>query len=509
MLGGIPLELWLVIGGVIVVFGTFIAFATRYHRCPSDKILVKYGTVGRDAEGKGLSAECIHGGATFIWPILQDYGWLDLTPLTIDIDLTDALSAENIRISTPSTFTVGISTEPGVMQNAAERLLGLPLSEIKDLARDIIFGQMRVVIATMNIEPINSDRDQFIQNISANLEPELQKVGLRLINVNIKDVSDKSGFIEALGRKAAAREKNKAKRQVAQEKRDGEVGKAEAEREQRIEVAQADAEAVDGENQAEVEIANSNADRREAEAEANRRATAAEKVKQAQAKEESYEAQKEAEQKRAEREEASEYADKVVPAKVEKQRVETLAEADAEEERRKKQGEADGIYSVMQARAKGHREILSGKADGFRKIVDSTGGDARLASLVMITEQLPDLVEEQVKAISDLEFDSVTVWEGGSGSNGQTNTADFASGLIGAIPPLHEITRNAGVELPEYLGRIVDQSNGSSDQTSDGEESSDSPQQIDPEEITTDSEPDPEPVEQPEENPDNPDDKTS
>ena len=187
---------------LLVIFGTLAAFAMRYKRCPSDKILVIYGkTTG------GRSSRCIHGGAAFVWPMIQAYQFLDLTPIPIDIKLEGALSQQNIRINTPSTFTVGIATEKGVMENAAERLLGLTLNDIQQLAQDIIFGQMRVVIATMPIEEINADRDKLIENISNGVEVELRKVGIRLINVNIQDVTDESGYIDALGKDAIARGK--------------------------------------------------------------------------------------------------------------------------------------------------------------------------------------------------------------------------------------------------------------------------------------------------------------
>ncbi|HSH38341.1 MAG TPA: flotillin family protein, partial [Chthoniobacterales bacterium] len=204
---------------VLIVFATLVAFAKRYKKCPSDRILVVYGKVA-----SGRSAHCLHGGAAFIWPIIQDYQFLDLTPVPIEINLQGALSKQNIRVNTPSTFTVGISTEPGVMENAAERLLGLELTEIKELAKDIIFGQMRVVIATMNIEEINSDRDKLIANIAEGVEVELKKVGLRLINVNIQDVTDVSGYIDALGQEAASKAINEARIKVAQADRDGQIG---------------------------------------------------------------------------------------------------------------------------------------------------------------------------------------------------------------------------------------------------------------------------------------------
>lgn len=457
---------WLILifGAVLVFFVTLFSFASRFKRCPSDKILVVYGKIsgGKKLGEGGLSAKCHHGGGTFIWPIIQDYAYLDLTPMPIDIKLEGALSQQNIRVNTPSTFTVGISTEPGIMENAAERLLGLSINEIQDLTKDIIFGQLRVVIATMPIEQINADREKLIENIYNGVEVELKKIGLRLINVNIQDITDASGYIDALGKEAAARAINEAKIKVAEQERDGETGKAVAERDQRVSVANANATAVEGENEAAVRIAQSSAHRREKEAEAERIATAAEKVKHAQALAEAYQAEMKAEMERAKREEATQTANIVVPAQIEKRRIETLAEADAEKIRRTKKGEADGILSLMQAEADGLKAILTRKAEGFAQIVQSCGGSPEQAALMLITEQLPKLVEEQVKAISNLKIDSVTVWDSGRQGDGKTKTAEFVSGLAGSLPPLHDLTRNVGIQLPEFLGKLVDNPRGPS-----------------------------------------------
>ena len=339
------------------------------------------------------------------------------------------------------------------MENAAERLLGLSISEVQELAKDIIFGQMRVVIATMPIEDINADRDKMIENISNGVEVELKKVGLRLINVNIQDITDESGYIDALGQEAAARAINEAMVKVAEKERDGEIGKANAEQMRRIEVARAHAQAVEGENTAAVTIANSNALRREQEAEANRIGSAAERVKTADADREAYAAEQEAETARAKTVEATKYADIVVPAMVEKQRIETIAEAEAEQIRRLEKGKADGIRSVMEAEAGGLKAQLSAKAEGFREVVNATNGNADLSALMLMIEQLPALVAEQVKAISNLKIDKVTVWDGG-GKDGKNGTADFLSGLAGSLPPLHELTGNVGVKLPEFLGKM-------------------------------------------------------
>ncbi len=432
---------------VVVIFATFSFIIRRYRRCPSDKILVVYGKTG------GGSAKCIHGGGKFVWPIIQDYAYLNLTPISIDANLTNALSRQNIRVDVPCRFTVGISTEADSMNNAAERLLGLTSNEIQELARDILFGQLRLVIATMSIEEINSDRDKFLENISKNVEVELKKIGLRLINVNVTDIKDESGYIEALGKEAAAKAINEAKVSVAEQDKYGEIGKAEAVRDTRIKTSEANAIAVKGENNAQIDIANSNAHRREKEAEANRLAIAAEKVQQAKALQEAYAAEKEAELARAERERSTQQANIIVPEEIEKRRRIIEAEAEAEKARVKAKGEADAIYAKMEAEAKGLYEVLTKQAAGYDKMVQAAGGDANKAYMLLLLEKLPELVKTQVEAVKGVNIDHVTVWDSGNGADGKGSTANFVSGLMKSVPPLSDLFDLAGMNLPEYLGK--------------------------------------------------------
>ena len=363
----------------VLLFSLLLVLLTRYKKCPSDKIMVIYGQVGRDKDGSSKSSICIHGGAAFVWPLVQAYQFLDLTPMSLQVDLVNALSRQNIRVDVPSRFTVGISTEQGVMQNAAERLLGLSLASIQELAKDIIFGQLRLVVATMDIEEINTDRDKFLEAVSRNVETELKKIGLRLINVNVTDISDESGYITALGREAAAKAINDAKKSVAEKERDGAIGEANANMDQRIKVAQANATAIQGENDARIDVTRSNAKLREQEAEAQRIATAAEKVQSAKALEESYSAERAAEEARAAREKATLEADIIVKTEVEKRRIELEAEAQAEQIRRKARGEADAIYMRMEAEARGAQEMLIKQADGFTQVVAGGGQSFRCA----------------------------------------------------------------------------------------------------------------------------------
>lgn len=432
---------------ILFFFIIVISFIRRYKRCPSDRILVVYGKVGG-----GNSAKCIHGGAAFIWPVVQDYEFLDLTPISIEVNLVNALSKQNIRVNVPSRFTIGISTEPGVMQNAAERLLGLGQSQIQDLAQEIIFGQLRLVVASMDIEEINNDRDKFLTNISQSVETELKKVGLKLINVNITDIVDESGYIEALGKEAAAHAINAARKSVAEKTRDGSIGEANALQDERTQVAAANAQAVEGENIAKINVANSDSLRRQREAEAERTAIASEKVQSAKALEESYAAEKDAELARAERVRSSQMADIVVPAEIDKKKVEIDAEADAERTRRIAKGEADAILFKAQAEAQGLFEVLTKQAQGLDEIVKAAGDNPKDAVLLLVADKLPELVKTQAEAIKNIKIDKVTVWDSGAKTaDGKGSTANFISGMYKSVPPLQEMFNMAGMQLPEYL----------------------------------------------------------
>ena len=434
-------QLYLILIIVAVLFVTLAAILKRYRRCPSDKILVIYGKTGRNATGSAF---------------------LDLKPISIECNLTNALSKQNIRVDVPCRFTVGISTEPEVMTNAAERLLGLSIDSIQNIATDILFGQLRLVIATMDIEEINADRDKFLAAVSQNVEAELRKIGLKLINVNVTDIRDESGYIDALGKEAAAKAINDAKKSVAEQNRFGEIGKAEADRDKdiriaettrdtRIKTAQANAVAVEGENQSKITIANSDAARREKEAEAARIAVAAEKVQAAKALEEAYKSERDAELARAEREEATRKANVVVPAQIEKEKAIIDAEAEAEQIRRKAKGEADAIFAKMDAQARGVLEVLTKQASGFQQLVGAAQGDAQKAVLMMIADKLPELVKTQVEAVKGINIDKVTVWDTGNGADGKTATSNFISGLMKSVPPLDDLFKMAGMELPSYL----------------------------------------------------------
>ena len=456
-------------GGFVIVLIVLLAlfFISRYRRCPSDKILVVYGKTSGEQ-----SAKCYAGGAAFVWPVIQDYRYLDLTPISIDVNLQDALSKQNIRVSVPAQFTVGVSNKPSLMLSAAERLLGLDQPSIRSLAHDIIMGQMRLVIANMDIEELNTDRDKFVDSVYTNVGNELNKIGLELINVNVTDIQDESGYIQALGKEAAAKAINDAKVKVANEERTGAIGQAEAQQDQRSQVADANSRAEVGEataaalaaagkNDASIKIANSDALRDIEIAEAERKATAARKVAAAKALEESYVAEREAEDARAKMELAKKQADEVVDADIEKQKAVIAAQAEAERQRETAKGEADALLAKYMAQAQGQEALLTKQAEGFAKLVAAAGGDPQSAIGYLMIDKLTELAKIQTSAIRDMEIDKVVVYDSGNGEG----VGNFVKGLYGMVPQLNDFLEQSGMSLPEAL---VNKSKGETNENGNG-----------------------------------------
>lgn len=489
----------------IVVFSVVMLLTKQYMRCPSNRVLVIFGKTGR----AGGAAKTIHGGAAFVVPLLQDYAYLSLEPVQIEIPLRGALSAENIRVNVPSVFTVAIDTTPEVMQNAAVRLLGLSVQEIRKQAEEIIFGQLRQVIASMHIEEINRDREKFLQHIMVSLEPELNKIGLQLINVNITDITDESGYIDAIGQKAASEAIQKARGDVADNLRMGEtrvasaerdksiqvaearkeqaIGTRSAERDQavsvaalekqqvigekqaaferesqvkqaeqqmRIQVADADASAIEGENLAQAKVAASQAELLVKKAEAYQLGESRKKQAEAAVLEVQNRAMAKAALAEAERMEAEQRAKLEAPAKAQKAKLIVDAEAAAETRRLQARAEADAVFMALDAEARGQYEILAKKGEGLQRIVEACGGSQQAFQLLML-EHLDNLAEASSRAISNIKFDKIVVWDSGS-QNGRNATADFLSGMAKTLPPMMQVMKDiGGVELPESLVKLT------------------------------------------------------
>lgn len=423
---------------VALVFSTFLFFAKLYRRCPSNKVLVVYGRVAGSK-----TVQCYHGGGAFIWPLIQGYAFLDLTPRSIHIPLKGALSHQNIRVNVPSTFTVAIGITSDVMNNAAIRLLDLDHREIESMATEIIIGQLRLTVASLRIEEINQDRERFLESIKKNIEPELHKIGLTLLNVNITDITDESTYIDSIGKKSSSMAVNQAKVDVAEQEKKGEIGKSVAERDRRIAVASYNAEAVKGENESKAEMALTNALLAEKEAEAAQRSQVAKQ-----------QAEAEIQKARALAQTELLEAERIVPQEIERRKIQIEAEAEAERKRIIARGEAEAILSLRQAEALGIQKLLDAKAAGYRQLFEACGKDAQSAATLLLIEKLEEIVKVQVEAIKNIKIDKITVWDSAGGEGKNSSTSNFLSQLPKSLPALHDIASLAGLELPAYLGKV-------------------------------------------------------
>jgi flotillin len=418
--------------------------AKLYRRCPSNRVLVVYGRVGGSK-----TVQCYHGGGTFVWPLIQGYAFLDLIPRTIHIPLKGALSHQNIRVNVPSTFTVAVGLTPDIMNNAAVRILSLDHRGIESMATEIIIGQLRLTVASLRIEEINQDRERFLESIKKNIEPELHKIGLTLLNVNITDITDESEYIESIGKKASATAVNQAKVDVAEQEKQGDIGKALAEKDRRVSVASFNAEAVKGENDSKAHIALTNAILAEKEAEASQRSQVATQNAEAQIQ-----------KARALAQTQFLEAEQIVPQEINKKKIQIEAEAEAQRNVLIAKGEAEAILAIRQAEAEGIQKLLDAKAKGYKQLVEACGDDAKSASTMLLIEKLEEIVKLQVEAIKNIKIDKITVWDSGhSGDPSKgSSTSNFISQFVKSLPALHDVASMAGLELPQYLGQVSEHS---------------------------------------------------
>lgn len=454
-----------VIGFLFLFFSTIYFFAKLYRRCPSNKVLVVYGRVAGQK-----TVQCYHGGGRIVWPLIQGYAFLDLTPRTIHIPLKGALSHQNIRVNVPSTFTVALGVTSDVMTNAAVRLLELDHKEIESMATEIIIGQLRLTVASLRIEEINQDRERFLEAIKKNIEPELHKIGLTLLNVNITDITDESEYIDSIGMKASSMAVNQAKIDVAEQEKQGDIGKALAERDRRISVASYNAEAVKGENESKAHIALTNSALAEKEAEATKQSQVAKQnaeveiqiaraLAQAKLLETEQIVPQEIKKKKIQIEAEAEAKKVQIEAEVRAKRIQVEAEAEAQSKMIIARGEAEAILAIRQAEAVGIQKLLDAKAKGYKQLMDACGEDAKNAATMLLIEKLEEIVKLQVEAIKNIKIDKITVWDSGSGESGKgSSTSNFISQFTKSLPALHDIASLAGLELPQYLGQVTKES---------------------------------------------------
>ena len=477
---------------VAVILFTFIGILSRYRKCKSDEVLVVYGKTGGDKK----SAKLYHGGAAFVWPIIQGYEFLSMKPLQIDCKLTGALSAQNIRVDVPTTITVAISTDPEVMQNAAERMLGLTMDDKQNLITDVVYGQMRLVIADMTIEELNSDRDKFLSKVKDNIDTELRKFGLYLMNINISDIRDAANYIVNLGKEAESKALNEAQAnieeqeklgaikianqikeretKVAETRKDQDIAIAETKKLQEISVANADKDRIsqvaiaNAEKESQVakaeadknirieqantekesRIAELNSDMEIKQAEAGKKAAIGRNEAQKEVAKSNAElavtqanADKEAGEAKARKVESSLKAEKIVPAEVARQEAILQAEAVAEKITREAEARAKATLAQAEAEAKAIQMKLEAEAEGKKRslLAEAEGFEA----MVRAAESNPAIAIQykMVDQWKEIAGEQVKAFEHMNLGNitvfdgGNGGTSNFLNTLVKTVAP--------------------------------------------------------------------------
>lgn len=316
----------------------------------------------------------------------------------------------------------------------------------------------------MTIEELTRNRDKFIKAINDNVGAELNKIGMMILNVNLRDLTDSSGYITAMGQKSAAEAINQAQIDVSEQKRKGDVGVetnnrerdvtvaeqktlsqigiSTAERDSKIKIAELAAQTTHGKNEAEATIADSNASL------AVRQADAHEKGEVATAKAQTviFNQQREAQQ--------AELAKAQLPAaEVAKEQLEIESNAQAQKARIIAQGEADSILLKFKAEAEGLQLVLEAKAAGYERIISAAGGDTNAAATLLMIEKMAEIVQIQSEALANIKIDKISVWDSGSGNDGMQG---FIRNFASSLPPLAEIAAQAGIKLPSFMGELIE-----------------------------------------------------
>ena len=226
--------LLIVAGLVLLVILTFVGLMTRYKKAMPNMVLIVYGKLFKKESGP----QCYVSGAKFVLPIVQGYSYMSMEPLSISCGLNNVLDKNNIRVNVQSEITVAISSEPGVMKNAATRLLGMKEPEVVELLKSVIYGQLRLIISQLSVEELVSSRDKFLGECETNLSNELVKLGYALINVNISEIGDEAKIIENRGKKSEEEAKYSAEIAIQEQQKQGEIGVAAQKKDKEIKLSE-------------------------------------------------------------------------------------------------------------------------------------------------------------------------------------------------------------------------------------------------------------------------------
>lgn len=480
--GGVGIIIAIAVVLLIAIIGVFIA---KYRTVGPDEALIVTGSYlgskNVHVDESGNKVKIIRGGGTFVLPVFQQAEPLSLLSIKLDVSTPEVYTEQGVPVMADGTAIIKIGSSISEIATAAEQFLGKARTELENEAREVLEGHLRSILGSMTVEEIYKNRDKFSQEVQRVATQDLAKMGLVIVSFTIKDVRDKNGYLESLG-----------KPRIAQVKRDADIATAEAEKETRIKRAEAEKEAKKAELIRATEIAEAEkanqlkiAEFRMEQDIAKARADQAYELESARAKQEVTEQQMqikiierqkliELEEKEILRREkqydsevkkkadadryaveqaaAAEKAKLMAEADANKYRVEALAKAEAERIR------MDGLAKAEAERAKGEAEAeiirLKGiaEAEAKQKVAEAFEKFGQAAVLDMILKMLPEYAKQVAQPMANI--DKITVVDTGSSENGGANRiTGYATNLMASLQ--ESLKASSGIDIKEMLENLT------------------------------------------------------
>jgi flotillin len=467
----------LIVVGVIVVLG--LAFWARYKTVSPDEAMVVTGSFlgGKNAlvDESGRRIKIVRGGGAFIWPIFQKAEFLSLLSHKLDVSTPEVYTEQGVPVMTDAVAIIKIGGSVEDVATAAEQFMGKPTEALKSEAQEVLEGHLRAILGSMTVEEVYRNRDKFAQEVQAVAAKDLKKMGLQIVSFTIKDVRDKHGYLDALG-----------KPRIAAVKRDAEIAEAEAVRDARIQKAKAEEEGMKAELLRDTNVAEATKEKelktaafKKEQDMAKAEADQAYYIQEARSKQSVVEEQMKVELVRKEREidlEAKEILrrekqyDAEVKKKADADRYAVEQAAEAEKMRRIREAEAlqykieaeakayaeqkrlEGLAIADAERAKGTAEAevirLRGlaEAEAKQKLAEAFEKFGEAAVLDIIVKMLPELAERVAKPIGSI--DKLTVVDTGHGE-GAARVSNYVTSLMATAPEM--LKSVSGIDIDKLV----------------------------------------------------------
>ncbi|MCG3135016.1 MAG: Inner membrane protein YqiK [Planctomycetes bacterium] len=495
----LALETWQIGAGiVVVVFFGFLLWASRYVKVPPNAALIISGR-GSQIGAHRYGFRIVRGGATFVWPVFEKVDRLSLELMTIDVKTPEVYTIHGVPVMVDGVAQVKVRGDDVSIGTAAEQFLDKSEADIMNVALQTLEGHLRAILGTMTVEEIYKNRDAFAARVQEVAATDLANMGLGIVSFTIRDIKDKSGYLDALGRPRTAQVRRDAVIGEAEANRDATIRSAEAERDGKTAKLLADTKIAEANRDYQMQLADYQASVNQRKAESDLaydlqrfKTTQVVKKEEVQVQVVEKESQIAVQEQEIRRREKELEATVQRPADAERKRLQTIADGEryrleteargraeavraqglAEADIVKAKGLADadivkarGLAEAEAERARGlaQAEVIraqgEAEAEAMRKKAEAWREYGEAAIVQTIVEVLPQLAKHVAEPLSKIDK-MVVVSTGGRGAGASKITQDVAD-IVASLPPVVEGL--TGVDLQKLLSRFVNKGDGRGD----------------------------------------------